>query len=97
MRDLETVIRSLGNQSKLDLVRALEAEVLAAKRIAESNQRPRHGPTEEIRKAALAQVERAGRLLHFIQLRTPAQGSTREDYALYGLMERRLKDLGEWS
>jgi hypothetical protein len=88
-RDLEALIRSLGNSSLPEIMRALDAEASAAEATAR-----RRGEDRAKKQTARAHAERIARVLYFLHHGTSAFGATAEDNRLCGQIERQQKRLG---
>jgi hypothetical protein len=95
MRDLDETVRMIADRPLAEIIALLEREATAAEYAARRT-RNRNGPVGKKRASAMRQRDRIGRILFFLQNRSPAIGATKEDDDLCDLLTQRLQARGEW-
>ena len=97
MLDFDEQVRSLSDRDRIPLIKALIDCDAAAERIAKAGSRAKKdSPARYRAEEARSQVDRFGRIIHFLRFRLSTTGATAADQALCDMLARKLEAKGQW-
>jgi hypothetical protein len=95
--DLNERVHHLSDLDRIKMIQALIRIDAQMQAIARKGARAkRDSPTRYRADEARSQVARLGRIIYFLRFRTPATGTTDDDFMLCDMLAKKLRAKGQW-